>query len=243
MILGFNYDHIDPLMLIMGKYQSMCEGPTVVSFTTVEWSLEMKNVLPKDKWLCSNYCRCAPAKYWICPWRGYGTWKNNQDVFIYHEDDIIVKHSHLVAYLSESKMLRLSLKDNSWSNYCIGFQRYRRLPRGAPQHANNYGEQDIYEQDLMEETPNFRPICIENSPYLAVEGNIHQGMWVLTKEHVDILQEKCGFLNQSSPSREYMSSFSLFNTKKYHCSLMKILPGPRLTTFVIHHFYQQRHVS
>jgi len=126
---------------------------------------------------------------------------NNHDVFIYHEDDIIVKHSHLVAYLSESKTLRLSLKDNSWSNYCIGFQRYRRLPRGAPQHANNYGEQDIYEQDLMEETPNFRPICIANAPYLAVEGNIHQGMWVLTKEHIDILQEKCGFLNQSSPSR------------------------------------------
>lgn len=40
-----------------------------------------------------------------------------------------------------------------------------------------------------------------------------------------------------------MSSFSLFYTKKYHCSLNKIIPGNRFTTFVVHHFYQQRHVS
>ena len=26
MILAFNFDHIDPLVLIMSQYQSMCEG-------------------------------------------------------------------------------------------------------------------------------------------------------------------------------------------------------------------------
>lgn len=40
-----------------------------------------------------------------------------------------------------------------------------------------------------------------------------------------------------------MSSFSLFYTKKYHCALIKVIPGDRLTTFVVHHYYQQRHVS
>ncbi len=40
-----------------------------------------------------------------------------------------------------------------------------------------------------------------------------------------------------------MSSFSLFNTKGGHCSLVKLLPGARLTTFTIYHYYQQRHVS
>lgn len=126
---------------------------------------------------------------------------NNHDVFIYHEDDIIVKHSHLVAYLSETKKLRLRLGESAWKDYSIGFQRYRRLGRGNSQHALNYGEQDIFEQDLMEETPNFRPTCIMDSPYLAVEGNIHQAMWIFTRTQVNILQDKCGFLNQSSPSR------------------------------------------
>ncbi len=40
-----------------------------------------------------------------------------------------------------------------------------------------------------------------------------------------------------------MSSFSLFDHKKYHCGLNKLLPAERLTTFAIHHYYQQRHVS
>jgi hypothetical protein len=40
-----------------------------------------------------------------------------------------------------------------------------------------------------------------------------------------------------------MSSFSLFDHKRYHCGLNKLLPAERLTTFTIHHYYQQRHVS
>jgi hypothetical protein len=76
--------------------------------------------------------------------------------------------------------------------------------RSPNHHAINSGEQDIFEQDLMEETPNFRPTCISDSPYLVVEGNIHQAMWILIREQVDTLQGKCSFLNQSSPSR-YMT--------------------------------------
>jgi hypothetical protein len=34
------------------------------------------------------------------------------DVFIYHEDDIVFKHSHLVAYLYESKKLHQLLPEN-----------------------------------------------------------------------------------------------------------------------------------
>jgi hypothetical protein len=48
MLLTYNYNHIDPLMLIMGEYQSMCEGgwaPTVAIFTTVPFSSEMRRYL------------------------------------------------------------------------------------------------------------------------------------------------------------------------------------------------------
>lgn len=50
MLLTFNFDHIDPLMLIVGQYQSMCEGgwyPTVVIFTTVDWSEMLKRYFRK----------------------------------------------------------------------------------------------------------------------------------------------------------------------------------------------------
>jgi len=62
LILAFNYDHIDPLMLIMGQYQSMCEGgwyPTVVVFTTVDWSLEMKSYI-RQKTYCQRINGSVP---------------------------------------------------------------------------------------------------------------------------------------------------------------------------------------
>jgi hypothetical protein len=62
-------------------------------------------------------------------------------------------------------------------------------------------EADVFGQEYMEETPKFRPICIGDAPFLIVEGNIHQAMWILTNEQIKVLQTKCNFLNQTSDSR------------------------------------------
>ncbi len=54
MILAFNHDHIDPLMLIFNEYVSMCEAgwkPSLVIFTTVHWSLQMKRMF-RQKSFC-----------------------------------------------------------------------------------------------------------------------------------------------------------------------------------------------
>jgi hypothetical protein len=80
-------------------------------------------------------------------------------------------------------------------------------------------------------------------PYISVSGNIHQGAFILTQEQVKILHIKCHFLNHSSPSREYMSSFSLFDRKPWHCGLTKLLPAERMHSFFIHHFYHTKWVS
>lgn len=160
------------------------------------------------------------------------------DVFVYHEDDIIFKHTHLMAYLYEIEKLHNLLPENGLHDYLIGFQRYRRLT-----FASGWGEVDIFEQELLEEIPNFRPVCIKDEPYFQVEGNIHQAMWVLTQQQVKLLHEKCSFLHHNSPSREYMSSFSLYDKKYYHCGLNKIIPGEHFSTFTVWHYYQQRHVS
>lgn len=65
----------------------------------------------------------------------------------------------------------------------------------------HFAEQEIYGQEYLEETPNFRPVCINDAPFLIVEGNIHQAMWILTHKQVLALQKKCHFLNQTSDSR------------------------------------------
>ncbi len=216
MILSYNFDHIDPMMLILGEYQSMCEGgwnPTVVFFTTIHWSLQIQRLF-RQRVFCYRTNSSVPIRVSVhdpsistalgAQHRTYMQHEtDNFDVFAYHEDDIIFKHSHLVAYLYETKHLHQLLPTNAkglWEN-CIGFQRYRRLLKGGDVHGSHYSEQDLIEQELLEEMPNFRPLCIGDTPYLRVEGNIHQAIWVLTRSQVFLLQEKCSFLNQSSASR------------------------------------------
>lgn len=94
------------------------------------------------------------------------------DVFIYHEDDILFKNSHLSAYLTETINL---YKSDCIKDYSIGFQRYRRQLRASGSlQGNHFKEEDIFRQEYLEETPKFRPVCLKDFPFLVVEGNIHQ---------------------------------------------------------------------
>ena len=222
MILSYNFDHIDPMMLILREYQSMCEGgwdPTLVFFSTIEWSTQIRRLF-RQKTYCYRTNSTIPIRVSVhdpsistalgAQHRRYmQDYMNDYDIFVYHEDDIVFTHSHLVGYLYETKLLQKIMPEDGWWNHCIGFQRYRRLLRGGDIHGSHYGDQDIIEQDLLEEMPNFRPVCIANVPYLKVEGNIHQAMWVLTTTQINLLQEKCQFLNQSSASRLVLLVFSV----------------------------------
>jgi hypothetical protein len=187
----------------------------------------------------------------------------NFDLFIYQEDDMIVKHSHVAGFLYETRKLFDRFPDSIRTSI-IGFQRYRRLLRGDGHHQDKWGEQDIMEQELLEETPNFTPICLEEVPYLRVDGNTHQALWMLTQEQILALQEKCSFMNYSNPSRlviilssslrtffvkltiifanrEHMSSIQLFDGR--FCGMTKLLPPEGLSRFAVNHYYQAKHVS
>lgn len=251
MVLAFNLGHFDSLLLIINEYLSMCESgwdPTIAIFTGMKWPKGLRRFI-RQKTFC--YRTQSPLEvniYEHDPKIGIGLGAEhrkhlanevyNFDFFIYHEDDIVIKHSQIMAYLYETKKLhKLSPQDGLRDN-CIGFQRYWKLPS-----IESYGEADVLETELLEEMPNFSPICIQNSPYLHVGGNIHQAMWMFTKAQVLMLQDKCMFLNQSNPSREYMSSFSVFDHKQGHCALNKIIPGDRFMSFSVLHYYKSKHPS
>jgi hypothetical protein len=53
-------------------------------------------------------------------------------MFIYHEDDIVIKHTHVAAYLHDTKTLHdLNPEKSLLYNHTIGFQRYRLIPQGT----------------------------------------------------------------------------------------------------------------
>ena len=180
-ILNFAHDHIDPLLLILNEYVSMCEGgwePTVVLHTTSNWTSTMHRYMRQR-----TYCYRKGASINIrvdIHDKSVGTGLSmkhkrilqeeldNHDFFVYHEDDIIFKYSHLVGYLNETKALHELNPDGELRTSVIGFQRYRRLMRSNVHSA--FHEKDIFEQELMEEMPDFIPICIKNSPYILVRG-------------------------------------------------------------------------
>ncbi len=180
-ILNFAHDHIDPLLLILNEYVSMCEGgwePTVVLHTTSNWTSTMHRYM-RQRTYCYRKGASINLRVDVHD-KSVGTGLsmkhkrilqeelNNHDFFVYHEDDIIFKYSHLVGYLNETKTLHNLNPDGELKTSVIGFQRYRRLMRSNLHSA--FHEKDIFEQELMEEMPDFIPICIKTSPYILVRG-------------------------------------------------------------------------
>lgn len=213
MVLSFNHYHIDPIVLILNEYVSMCEGgwsPSIVLYTTVTYSNKMLRYI-EQKLYCTRTNSSIPFRTDVHPpsiSTGLGAEHrktvaqeyHNFDVFIYHEDDIIFRAHHLYAYVFETKKLHEVTHGVGLREHLIGFQRYRRLNHGNDIHAK-FGEPDIFEQELFEEMPSMKHGCLDQVPYLRIGGNIHQGMWALTKQQIVYLQEHCSFLNQSSASR------------------------------------------
>jgi len=167
------------------------------------------------------------------------------DLFLYHEDDIMFTYPQLVAYLAETKRLHDLDPENGLREHVMGFQRYRRLRRSWEEvyRGDGYGENDIFEQELLEEVPEISLTCIKDQPYQLVTGNTHQAMWIFTADNVRWLQHKCNFMDHESPSREFMSSFLIYEHKAHYCGLYKLHPAERFYKFGVQHYYQQRHVS
>jgi hypothetical protein len=213
LLLAFNLDHLDPLVLITNEYVSMCESgwnPTMVLFTTVTWSPDLRQYL-RNKTFCyriNDYLDIRYANHDKSEGTNLASFHrtyiakeiDNFDVFAYHEDDIILKNSHISAYLSETRNLYVKSPE-TLSYSLIGFQRFRRLIRTEHQYGLTYNEQDVIESDLLEETPHFQQICVNETRLIRVSGNTHQGMWVLTRGQVTMLEERCHFTSYSSPSR------------------------------------------
>ena len=115
------------------------------------------------------------------------------DIFIYQEDDILLQASHIAAYLHETRKLQ-SLGEAIFNNFFIGFQRYRRTLL----QINGSGYKSVLpEGEFLEETPFFDPICLEGHPYHRVISNPHQGFWILTREQLRMLENRCKFSSQS----------------------------------------------
>lgn len=215
MVLSYNFGHADPLVVLLNEYQSMCEqgwDPTLIIFSTIPWSPRLQRYY-RTKTFCYRTNASIPIYRSVydpsigtslaAVHRKYlQSIVNDYDLFVYHEDDIIVRSNQVAAYLFETKRLyQLRGLAEGVNKSIVGFMRYRwhLRPEENRQHPS---EEDIFNQEFYEETPKFFPFCLGNqAPYLHVQGNLHQAMWMMTRSQVLLLEDKCNFLEQTSPSR------------------------------------------
>ena len=223
MILVFNFKRIDSIMVILNEYKSLCESgwkPTITFFTTEKPSYLLSQYFD-EKLYCYYTQQSIPivwqifnesiSIYMADKTREYVAKEvNNFDLFMYHEEDIILQHSHVSAYLYESKQLSRLLGHATSLEYMIGFQRYRRHNRPVKHLIDPFSDHDIFHQEYLEETPFFKPICLnQKQAYLQISSGItpmsnpHQAIWILTKDQLIHLHWKCQFFNQTVIGTKY----------------------------------------
>lgn len=171
-ILANELNRMDPIMIILNEYKSMCESgwkPTI-SFFTSENVTESIRLLIRDKLWCYHIESYIPVVWNIRDQLGiqlahdtrlyFRQEVNNYDVFVYHEDDMIVSHSHIAAYLFETKKLHNLLGEEKSQHYMMGFQRYRRRLRSYEESHKPISEHEILHQEYLIEIPFFKPVCL-----------------------------------------------------------------------------------
>jgi hypothetical protein len=177
---------------------------------------------------------------------------DDYDIFIYQEDDMILTYHNIVSWIHATWRLDSLLPEGEMKNYLFGFIRFRRQYRISSSHSlKQFTGKDITNSDLIEteiiaEEPAVAYTCISGEKYLILTGNTHQAFWILSKDQILSLQNKCQFLNQSrngeSGTIEYMSDFSIWDKNPTRsnpyggCGMIKIMPS-NIESFLVHHYF------
>jgi len=92
--------------------------------------------------------------------------KDNYDLFLFSEDDILIKEEAIDTYIKYDKLLPI--------NYCLGFVRYEKYT----------DDEDFHFIDLWPSVHTYitsKSICIEGNWYFSFL-NVHQSCWILNKD-------------------------------------------------------------
>lgn len=161
---------------------------------------------------------------------------DNYDLFIYTEDDHLVRLRHVTAYLEETNRLKQTLGNTRFMDYSIGFLRYERIEEENFAHATFEHKWNL---KYFAEAHMVPVEGINDTSYFSPGGYCHQGMYMATNEQLRAWSERpnCRFNDtnvRNGMIREYISSLWLF----YHpegCKVTQLIPVKSYRDFFIHH--------
>lgn len=117
---------------------------------------------------------------------------NEFDYFSFAEEDMLLTVSHLNSYLSSVKILQNEFP-KTWKSYYIGFIRWEdSLLEDSERVSWEYLPHQIHAVKIKNNLP----------PYI-VTNNLNQAIYILSRDHIHNLQDKCQFLTDIGQNKFY----------------------------------------
>jgi hypothetical protein len=114
------------------------------------------------------------------------------DYFSFAEEDMMLTVSHLNSYLSSVKILQHEFP-KTWKSYYIGFIRWEdSILEDSERVSWEYLPHQIHAVNIKKKLP----------PYI-VTNNLNQAIYILSRDHIHNLQDKCQFLTDIGQNKFY----------------------------------------
>lgn len=178
---------------------------------------------------------------------------NDYDYFSYAEEDMLLTVSHLNAFLkSETELKRLFPR--TWMRYQTGFLRYEDSRTDAERVSWEYFPDRIHAVDIYKDASKAAPPVKRRDleGIYIVTNNLNQAIYVMPREQVQDLEQRCGFLTdigQNEFFRELrramdkdwkylsagVSEWSSSYQQVLQCGVRRLVPAEHIQSFMIHH--------
>lgn len=173
------------------------------------------------------------------------------DYFSYAEEDMLLTVSHMTAYLQAERELKMTFP-KTWVRYQIGFLRWEDSSAQDCERVSwEYFPDKIHAVDIYKGNQGPEPRRPLQGIYI-VTNNLNQAIYVLSREHVLDLDERCAFLTdigQNPFFRELrramdkdwkylsagVSEWSSSYQQILQCGLRRLVPAEHIQSYMIHH--------
>jgi hypothetical protein len=212
-LLSYDLHHFESLEVNLNEYLSICEGgwnPQIIIHTCAKYTDKLLEYI-LERLYCYRISNTVPltilqydsdGKEWLSnPSRNIVRHDiDNYDLFIYQEDNILFRFSTLTAYVHETKLLQSKVSSQDADKYYIVLLPYHNKRHEKEAFVNG----DNAVQEFIINMPSVDYVCLGDMPYVKLSSSsneLSQGMWILAKKKLLVLQQKCSFFDTVKDDR------------------------------------------
>lgn len=257
-VASYKVKTYDKFEIMFDAYRDLCESGAVVDlvvYTAKPWPLHVLQNLN-----ARGTCRNANGALNVSIRIKSKKWKeelvkfhrslfyeslSDYDLFIYTEDDLLIRPAHVISFLDETRKLRDTVGDAHFTDYSIGFLRYEVQREKEKQRVVYEFKWELKSRQAFDDQHVIH-VPDSNQTYFNGGSSGHQGMYMATPRQLLAWKDRlpnCHFSNVSADQgggiRERISSLHLYD--KAGCNVTQLIPTDSYQDFLIHHVASHQH--